>query len=500
MEWFPFDVSQLFTWTNIFAIVLGTFAGMLIGAIPGMGAMLAVVLLFPLTYSMDPLAAILLLLATYQGVEYGGSISAVVLGIPGTPAALVTVFDGNAMAKQNSPGKALAYSLYSSFFGGVVGAVILIFLSEYLAMAALVFAAPEYCLIGLLGLVAISSLSSEDKMKSVISAVLGLMAGTVGMDKFTGAPRFTFGQIELMEGIGIVTLVIGMFAFAELFSMASTELRKTYITDYKGLKTKLTAKEVRGVSKAMGIGSIVGAISGIIPGMGAGTSSWFSYSLAKWRSRNPSTFGKGNPEGIAAPEAANNATVGGALVPLLSLGIPGSPTIALIMGAFIVHGIQPGPSLFKSEADLVYGVLYGFLLTTIAMFIMGKFVTSFFARVLTVPNPILIPIVWAVSIIGAYITRYLPFDLWLALAIGIVSFILIKLQYSLASFILAFILSPIIEENLRRSLLISGGSYDIFVTRPVSVALIGLMLLIMAVSIIKSVRKKRAQGSESLKR
>lgn len=491
MDVFPFDISILFTWSNLFALVIGTFVGMMIGSIPGMGATLAIVLLLPLTYVMDPLSSILLLLATYQACEYGGSISAVVLGVPGTPAALVTALDGHALAKQNSPGKALAYSLYSSFTGGLFGALMLIFLSAFLVKISLLISEPEYFWIALMGLIAVSALSSKDFLKSLISAVLGLMAATIGMDEFTGASRFTLGRIELMEGLGIIALLVGMFAFTELFFMVNHDLKKRYVADSSQLKTKLTWREFKSVVKPMGIGSVIGTVIGIFPGMGAGPAAWFSYSIAQAWSKTKATFGKGNPEGIAAPEAANNAAVGGALIPLLSLGIPGSTTIAIIMGAFIIHGLQPGPTLFKTNADLVYGVIYGFLLTTVAMLIIGKYVTSFFSRAMTIPNPVLIPIVLALSMIGVFVTRDLHFDLWLALLIGVISYGLIKLKYSVAAFILAFVLGPIIEESFRRSLIISSGSYEIFYTRPISIALICVIVAILAWMIFQKIKKSK---------
>jgi putative tricarboxylic transport membrane protein len=494
MDLFGFNIVSLFTWSNILAIAFGTFVGMLIGALPGLGATLAIVLLLPLTYTMEPLASILMLLAAYQAAEYGGSISSIILGIPGTPAAAATVLDGNPLAKQSSPGKALAYSLYASTIGGLFGGLVLLFLSVPLVKLALAMSDPEFFLIGILGLIAVVALSSRDVTKSLISVVLGLMAGTVGMDIISAAPRFTFGRPELMDGINIIALLVGMFAFSEILVMVSEELRKKYVTDRTGLKTKLTMKEFKRVVKPIGIGSVIGSIVGIFPGMGAGPASWFAYSEAKRVSKKPEEFGKGSPEGIAAPEAANNAVVGGALVPLLSLGIPGSASTAIIMGAFIIHGLQPGPRLFSTEVELVYGIFYGFLLTTFAMFILGKYITTLFARVLTVPNPILVPTVLVFSIIGIYAAHYLFFDLWFALLIGLISFIARKLDFSLPSFILAFVLSPIIEESFRRSLILSEGSYSIFFTRFYSILILLIILAIVVVSIIKW-RKEKGKNS-----
>lgn len=485
MELFGFDISIIFSLSNLMAILIGTFVGMLIGALPGLGAAIAIVLLLPLSYGMEPLASILMLLATYQAAEYGGSISSIMLGIPGTPAAAATLLDGNRLARKSSPGKALAYSLSASTIGGIFGGLVLIFFSLPLSKFALVISDPEFFLIGLLGLIAVAGLSSRDTIRSFISVVLGLMAGTVGQDLFTGENRFTLGQIELMDGISLVALLVGMFAFSELFKMVNEDLDTKYTVSKQNLKTNLTMNEFKSVIKPKFIGSTIGSVIGIFPGLGSATASWFAYSAAKRYSKKPETFGQGNPEGIAAPESANNATVGGALVPLLTLGIPGSPATAIIMGAFIIHGIQPGPKLFSTNVTLVNGIFYGFLLTTIAMFIVGKFITPVFARVIKVPNPILIPIVLVLSIIGIFVARNMFFDIWFGILIGILSFILVKLQFSLPSFILGFILCPIIEESLRRALLLSNGSYSIFITRPYSIIILCIILIFLIFTVVK---------------
>lgn len=489
-EVFGFDILSIFTWMNLLAIIFGTFVGMIIGALPGLGAALAIVLLLPLTYAMEPLAAILMLLATYQAAEYGGSISAILLGVPGTPAAAATVLDGNPLGKK-APGKALAYSLYASTIGGIFGGLVLMFLSIPLTSFALSLSAPEFFLIAILGLIGVVGLSSTDATKSLISAVLGLMTATIGMDLISGTSRFTFNRLELMEGVNMVVLLVGLFAFSEFLIMISKDLDTRYKMKPTDLKTKLTLKEFKGVARPISIGSITGSIIGIIPGMGAGPSAWFAYSAARSTSKSQETFGKGNPEGIAAPESANNATVGGALVPLLSLGIPGSPTTAIIMGAFIIHGLQPGPGLLSSESNLVYGIFYGFILTTIAMFVCGKLLTSLFSRVLVVPNPYLIPIVIALSMIGVFTARGLFFDLWFGFVLGIIAFLLRKLDFSIPAFVLAFVLGPIIESSLRQSLILSSGSYSIFFTRLPSLVIIFIIVLIILFSIRSSLKKKK---------
>jgi len=493
MAIFDFDFLSLFQLSNLVGILVGTFVGLLIGALPGLGATVAIVLLLPFTYGMEPLASILMLVAAYQAAEYGGSISSIILGIPGTPAAAATLLDGNAMAKASSPGKALAYSLSASTFGGLFGGLVLLFLSVPLSVIALRMSDPEYFLIGILGLIAVAGLSSNDLVKSMISVVLGLMAGTVGIDVISSVPRYFLGLPELLDGLNMVAVLVGIFAVAEILNMVGQELNKVYVTDRRGLSTRISLAELRSVARATGIGSVMGSVIGILPGMGAGASAWFSYSLARRSSARPETFGTGNPEGIAAPESANNATVGGALLPLITLGIPGSASTAIILGAFIIHGIQPGPSIFSNEPQLVFGIFYGLLLATVAMFAIGKLLTPAFARVLTTPNSILVPTVLFLALIGVYASHGLMFDLWVALLFGVVFYFLGKLDFSAPAFILAFVLSPIIEESLRRALLISNGSYMMFLTRSYSLAILIVIVAVMGFSIRSVIRRTRAE-------
>ncbi|WP_157928840.1 tripartite tricarboxylate transporter permease [Pararhizobium haloflavum] len=489
MTLFEFDFLGLFSLSNLSGIAIGTFVGLLIGALPGLGATVAIVLLLPFTYSMEPLAAILMLVAAYQGAEYGGSISSIILGIPGTPAAAATLIDGNALAKRSSPGKALAYSLAASTVGGLFGGLVLLFMSVPLSVVALQLGDPEFFLIGILGLVAVAGLSSVDVLRSSISVVLGLMTATIGIDVISSAHRYTFGSPLLFDGLHLVAVLVGIFAFAEMFSMISTDLHRKYVTDRRGLSTRLNIAELRRVLRAMWIGSGIGSVIGFLPGMGAGASAWFAYSLARNTSRKPETFGTGNPEGIAAPEAANNATVGGAMLPVITLGIPGSASTAIIMSAFIIHGIQPGPTVFTANPALVNGIFYGFLVATLAMFVIGKLLTPFFARVLVVPNYILVPIVMILAMVGVYASSYVHVDLWVALIFGVAFFLLNKLDFSAPAFILAFVLSPILEESLRRALLISDGSYTMFITRGYSIAILAVITLVVVLGIASRLRR-----------
>lgn len=492
-----FDFSLLFSFKSLFAIVFGTMAGLLVGALPGLGAAVGTALLIPVTYTMEPLPAVLMLVALYEAAEYGGSISAIVLGIPGTSAAVATCLDGTPMAKQGYPGKALGYSLYSSTTGGLIGSIVLMTLTVPLAKLTIKFSDPELFLIGVLGMISVCCLSTKDIPKTIISIVFGLLLGTVGLDVLTGTERYTFGIDYLSDGIALVALLTGLFALSEVLNMSVGDLKKRYVEDTKNLKTKISLKEYTNVLVTIIKSAVIGVIAGIIPGLGGSAGSWFAYTEAKRSSKNPEKFGTGEPKGIAAPEAANNAVVSGALVPLLTLGIPGSPTAAIIASALMIQGIEPGPMVFKGNPDLVYGIFWGLLFATILMFVLGKYTTSLWARLLVIPNFILIPIVMVAALIGSYAVRGMFIDVWIAVAAGGIVFFLKKLDYSVPGFVLSFILAPMIERSFRRSLMLSHGSYSIFVSRGYSIGVLALIVLMVANMIyrmFKNDKKKLQEG------
>jgi putative tricarboxylic transport membrane protein len=493
MSIFDIDYASIFNLVNLLAILGGSLIGLVFGAIPGLGALITIVLMLPVSFMLDPLPAILLLLSIYQSAEYGGSISSIVLGIPGTPSNVATVLDGHPLAQKKSPGKALAYSLASSTFGGLFGGLILLFLAAPVAKFALTLSYPEYFLVAVLGIFAVAAISSKNMLKSVVSAFLGLMAGTVGIDGITGTARFTGGSLELMGGLNMIPVILGMFAFSEIAIMISETLGKKESTEPLSMSTRLSMKEQAAVAKPSVAGATVGSLVGIFPGTGSSTASWFGYGLAQRLSRSPRTFGTGNPEGIAGAESANNSAVGGAILPMLTLGVPGSPTIAVIMGAFIMHGIVPGPNIFSDEPKLAGGILFGFLLTSIAMFCAGKLFTPVFARVLAVPPAILIPIVVILSLIGAYTANYLHFEVWLGVGIGLFAYFMRRLDFSLPAFILAFVLSEIIEKNFRRAITVSGGDWSIFISTPVALVLVLLVTGIVVYGVFSSLRSRKAK-------
>jgi len=479
-------------------ISFGTLFGLLIGALPGLGATIGICLLLPLTYKMTPLTSILMLMALYNGGEYGGSISSIILGVPGTPGATATILDGYPMSKKGYPGKALGYSLTASTIGGIFGALCLMFLTLALTKVTLNFRDPEFTLLGLLGLICVAGLDSKDVYKSAVSIFLGIQTSLIGVDFFSGAKRFTFGSINLMEGFTLVSLLIGLFAVSEALIMLEGDLSKRHVTDKKNLKVGITLKEFKNVAKDIFKGSIIGTIIGILPGLGAGPASWFSYAEAKRSSKTPEKFGEGMPNGIVASESANNAVVGGSMIPLLTLGIPGSPAAAVIMGALMIHGVKMGPLLMKNDLELIHGIFWGFLLAVIAMFIYAKYTTTIFARLLTLPQYAVSPIVLFLALIGTYVPRANIFDVWVAIIVGGIAFILRKLDFSLPSFILAFILGPILEEGFRRSLMISNGRWSIFVTRPYSICII-LLIAFMIASIAYSKINSRKKENGDIK-
>lgn len=494
MGLFSFDITQILNPVCLLMICFGTLFGMLIGALPGLGPPVGVALLLPLTYTMDPIMAVSMLVALYQAAEYGGSISAIVLGIPGTAAAVPTLLDGKPMAQNGQPGRALGYSLYASSFGGMVGVLVLMTLTVPLAKFTYKLADPELFLIAVFGLLSITSLNEGKSFKVMSSILLGLLIGTIGLDTFTGIPRFTMGQPILYDGFDLIPMLTGLYAISEVLKMVLGNMGQRHVENHKNLHTHISLREFAQVLPTVIKSSVIGVIFGIVPGLGGGVASWVSYTEAKRTARDPESFGKGNPHGIAASESANNAVVGGALIPFLTLGIPGSPTIAIVSTAFIIQGIQPGPSVMTNHTNLVYGIFWGLLLATIAMFIFGRYTTSLWARVLVIPDYILAPMILIISLIGAYACRMMMFDVWVAIAFGVIGFFFSKLDFSVSGFTLAFVLAYMFEGSFRRSLMVSRGSYGIFVTRPICIVLILLIAFMLLSKGIRVAKKQRAQG------
>ncbi|HCM29008.1 MAG: hypothetical protein A2Z99_01985 [Treponema sp. GWB1_62_6] len=468
---------------NFLLIIVGTLFGMICGALPGVSSSMAIILLLPFTYSMEPVTAIVTLVAVYVGGAAGGSISAILLKIPGTPEAVATTFDGHPMAQNGQAGKALGIAISASSFGGIFSAFCMVVAAPLLASLALRFQSAEYLMLALLGLSCITSIGGKDQLKAMIAAVLGLLFSTIGIDPINGVNRFVFDQPFLMNGISYIPVMIGVFAVAEVYKTIAEEYGKK-----KDASSDLTAAgkinmemiklvEMLRMWKTLVKSSIIGTIIGIIPAAGGSIAALVSYGEAVRSSKTPEKFGKGEPEGIAAPESANNAAVGGAMVPTMVLGIPGSPTAAVIMAAFMIHGLRPGPLLLKDQPILLYSVFIGLILASILLFAGGRFISREFARVLKLPYPLLGTLIIALGVVGAYALQNSFYDVLIMFAFSIVGFLFNHYKYSSSAFILGLILGGIAENSLRKQLIIGDGSWMGFVTRPISLAILLIALL-----------------------
>lgn len=464
---------------NIFVLVAGTFLGLLSGATPGVSGTMAVVLLIPVTYSMQPATAILLLSAVYCASVFSGSISAILFRTPGAPEAVATTLDGYEMTKKGKSTEALGVSIFSSAVGGIIGTIILILVAPQLAKVALQFGPPEYFAMAMVGLSVITVLGSKNLIKAFIAMLIGLFLATIGIDAMTGVPRFTFGSSKLLGGIDFIPVLIGLYAISEVLSKFQKdnkiiELKSKVKSSLPGLKM------MKRLSGTIARSSLIGTLIGILPGIGATTASMVSYSEAVRWSKNPNEFGTGIEEGVAAPEAANNAAANGAMVPLLALGIPGSATTAIMLGAFILHGITPGPMLFTQQPILVSTIFLGLLISNFLILTMAKPFISLFGNVLKIPYSVLGTLIMMLCIIGSFAIRNNIMDVWITLIFGVVGYTLEKYNFPLSPIVLGLVLGKLAEQELRRSLIISGGSWMIFLQKPVSAGLLifGLIMVI----------------------
>lgn len=457
------------------AIISGVLIGILCGVLPGLSASTAVALMVPFTFSMDPVVSVLLLVSVYLAGEYGGSITAIAIGTPGTPPAAATLLDGYELTKQGKPGLALTTSVVASSIGGMIGAIVLFAFSEPLARVALSFGAPEYFSLAVFGLAIIASLASDNLLKGFLVMLIGLFLTTIGLDGFTGEERFTFGIPKLMDGISFIPALIGLFAMSSVFYDIDKGFIKAKSVVLSYAMPKL--RELLGLWKVYLHSSILGSIIGVLPGAGATITAFICYNEARRFSRNKEKFGKGCLEGVAAPEAGNNAVVGGSLVPLLTLGIPGSATSAVLLGALMLHNIQPGPLLFQTNGEIVYGIFAGLFVACIAQLILGLIGVPLWIKVISAPKPLLLSVIAVISVVGSYGYNNSIVDVWIMFAFGILGYILKKLDFPASPIILALVLGGILEENFRRALIISGGDYTVFVKQPISAGLLVMAVL-----------------------
>lgn len=476
-------------------IALGVLVGIIFGAIPGLTGTIAISLFLPLTYRMTPVNALLFLTAIFCGGEFGGSISAILIGTPGTNAAAATMLDGYPLAKQGKARKALMMALVASTFGGIFSAIVLFVGAPAVAEFTINFGPAEFFTLAIFGLSIISSVSGSDIWKGLLSGCIGVLLSLVGIDDMTGTFRFTFGNINMIRGLSLIPVLMGLFAVPSIINMViepfreKAELRKTIVMDKND---NLTFAEVKPTLKTLFRSSAVGTIVGAIPGPGTGLASFAAYDMARKNSKNKENFGKGELEGIAASESANNGVTAGALIPLFTLGIPGSPSAAVLIGAFMIHGMQVGPSLFADQGPLVYAIMIGLFIANIFMFLEGKYLSKWFALIARVPDTILAPVLLVLCAAGAYSTNNSVFDIGLFLVCGVTSYIIGKLGFPIMPISLGYILGPLAEFNLRRALILSDGSWSIFFTRPIS--LFFILLTVFSLVFTQDSIKNRIKG------
>lgn len=454
----------LFTLENILWINIGVFVGSVFAAIPGLSVILCVILFLPVTYTMTAIPGMMFLLGIYCAGGYGGSVSAILINTPGTPHAAATMLDGHPLSKKGRTKAALKIALYASTFGGVFSALMLLFLGPQVAKIAAQLGTAEYFMVCVFGLTIIAGVSGKSIVRGLVSACLGLLISCVGTDPMTSYDRFTFGISRLYLGLDLAVCLIGLFALVEILAKAEKKLGDLRLDTAKMHDDgKISRQEYKRMIRPVLMSSIIGVMVGIIPGTGASEASWFSYNTAKNLSKHPEEFGHGSVEGIAAAESANNAVTGATLIPLLTLGIPGDGTVAIMLSALMINGLNPGLSLFTTDGDIMYAIMLGLILVNLFMFIQGRFLTTLFAKVVSVPQEILTPIIVIFCFAGAYSVNENYFDVAVALVFGILAWVLRKLDLPPVPILLGLVLGRMTETNFRRALLISNGDPTIFV-------------------------------------
>ncbi len=471
----------LFTLQNILWINLGVFIGSVFAAIPGLSVILCVILFLPVTYQLSAIPGMMFLLGIYCAGGYGGSVSAILINTPGTPHAAATMLDGHPLSKKGRTKAALKVALYASTFGGIFSAVMLLFLGPQVAQIAAQLGTAEYFMVCLFGLTIIAGVSGKSMIKGIIAACIGLWISCIGSDPMTSYDRFTFGVQRLYLGLDLAICLIGLFALVEI--MARAEDKKASLkVDAKKMKDDgaLTADEKKRIRLPIFLSSIIGVCVGIIPGTGASEASWFSYNTAKNMSKHKEEFGHGSVEGIAAAESANNAVTGATLIPLLTLGIPGDGTVAIMLSALMINGLNPGLSLFTTDGDIMYAIMLGLILVNVFMFLQGRLLTQLFAKVVLIPKEILTPIIVIFCFAGAYSVNKNYFDVGVTLVFALIAWLLRKFEMPAVPILLGMVLGKMTETNFRRALFISDGNPKIFVSSIYCIIFIALIVIATA--------------------
>ncbi|WP_413375478.1 tripartite tricarboxylate transporter permease [Alkalihalobacillus sp. 1P02AB] len=490
--------AQAITLQNFLAALIGALLGIFIGSIPGLGTPLGIALLLPLTFGMEPVTGIIMLAAVYYGCMYGGAYSAILLNIPGDAPSITTSLDGYPMTQKGKAGKALFSANLASFVGGTIGIIALTFLGPMLADFGLAFGPAEIALIILLALCSVGWLLGDQPAKGIVATALGILLATVGVDTISGQARFAFGSDNLLSGLALVPMVIGMFGFSQVISMAATKLKANH-------KTKITIKEsipnkedVKRSFLPWIRSSSLSTILGVLPGAGPTTAGLLSYVLEKRVGKNKKEMGKGAIEGVAAAESGNNAASVSAFVPLLSLGIPGSATTAILLGGLIMWGLDPGPLLFTSNPDFVWGLISSMYIGNIIGLLAGLALIPFLMKVILVPNSLMVPIITIICMVGTYSVNNNMFDVWVMIIAGVIAFLLQSNDYPIAPLLLAFVLTPRLEMSARQALNISNGNMNIFISSTISIVLLTLIILFIIGPLILKIVMRKKQKKEEL--
>ena len=475
---------------NLFYCLAGVLIGTLVGVLPGIGPVGAMALLLPATFKSTAEAGIIMLAGIYYGTQYGGSITSILVNIPGESTTVVTCLDGYQMTKQGRAGPALGISAFGSFIAGTLSIMALQFMSPPLANIALKFGPPEYFSLMVLGMTLLIYLAQGSMAKALLMGALGLLLGLTGMDSMNAVPRFTFGRMEMLDGVGLVPVVMGIYGIGEIFlNIEKEQKQEIYIGKLKGLLPTLKdwAVSIWPIIR----GTVIGFFVGILPGGGSTVATFISYAVEKRISKHPEKFGKGAIEGVASPESANNAGAIGCYIPLLTLGIPPNVVMALLLGAFMVHGVQPGPLLMKQNPGLVWGVITSMYIANIMLLILNLPLIGIWVYLLRIPYKILFPLILLFCMIGAYSSSGAVFDLYIMVLFGLVGYFMKKFEYEAAPLVLAYVIGPLLENNLRKSLIMTQGDFSAFFLRPISAGCLIIALFLLISPLVPWLSKKR---------
>ena len=503
MDGILLGAATAFSMYNILMVIIGCFAGTFIGMLPGLGPISAIALMIPITYGMDPSSGLILIAGVYYGAIFGGSTSSILINAPGVAGTVATAFDGFPMAKNGEAGKALAIAAYASFSGGTIAAIFLLFAAPALASVSLSFQSSDYFALMVLGLTAVAAFAGKGKfLKAAIMTIFGLMLATVGTDSDSGISRFTFGRMDLIDGISFLLLAMAAFALSEAL-MNVLENHKTTKAEEEALKReigslKLTREEVKEIVPTIARGSVLGFFIGVLPGAGATIASFLAYGMERSiaSAKDKLKFGKGSLKGLAAPESANNAACSGSFVPLLTLGIPGSGTTAIILGALISYGVQPGPTMYVDSPALFWSVIISMYIGNLVLLFLNLPMIPYIAKVLALPKQLLLPLIIFFSLVGVYLVTFNVFDIYMMTLFAVVALFLRIIDFPMAPMILGFILGGMMEENLRRALTLSDGSISFLWERPLTLSILVITVILLLMPVISGFFAKMKKEKE----